>query len=110
MLLIATGGMSLMAQGGGFQQRTPEERLKPVHFKIDSAFKLDADIMKKVDDLFLATYKESDKVREEMIPAHPFARCARGCVEQAGRGCAEQGEPWRSAYADIVLNYVSICF
>ena len=67
MLLIATGGMSLMAQGGGFQQRTPEERLKPVHFKIDSAFKLDADIMKKVDDLFLATYKESDKVREEMM-------------------------------------------
>ena len=41
MLLIATGGMSLMAQGGGFQMPTPEERVKKVNFKIDSAFKID---------------------------------------------------------------------
>ncbi len=65
MLLIATGGLSVMAQGGGFQQRTPEERLKPVHFKIDSAFKLDAAIMAKVDSVFLASYAEADKMREE---------------------------------------------
>lgn len=64
--IMAAGSMTVIAQGGGGgQQRTPEERLKPVHFKIDSAFKLDAETMKKVDDLFLVTYKESDKMREE---------------------------------------------
>ncbi|HLF46998.1 MAG TPA: hypothetical protein VI548_11270 [Chitinophagaceae bacterium] len=67
MLIMSAGSMSVIAQGGGFQQRTPEERLKPVHLKIDSAFKLEADKMTKVDDIFLAAYKESDKMREEMI-------------------------------------------
>lgn len=64
MLLLATGSLSVMAQGGGFQQRTPEERLQQVHFKIDSAFKLDAAIMSKVDSVFLASYAETDKMRE----------------------------------------------
>lgn len=67
MFIMATSSISVIAQGGGFQQRTPEERLKPVHFKIDSAFKLEAENMKKVDDIFLASYKESDKLREEMM-------------------------------------------
>lgn len=68
MFILTTSSMSVMAQGGGGgQQRTPEERLKPVHFKIDSAFKLDAETMKKVDDVFLAAYKESDKMREEFM-------------------------------------------
>lgn len=65
MLLIATGSLSVMAQGGSFQQRTPEERLKPVHYKIDSAFKPDAAKMAKVDSIFLASYAEIDKMREE---------------------------------------------
>jgi periplasmic protein CpxP/Spy len=55
------------AQGGGnFQRRTPEERLKPIHEKLDSAFKLDAAKMKQVDDIFLNSFKESDKKMEEM--------------------------------------------
>ncbi|MGG9964280.1 hypothetical protein [Ferruginibacter sp. SUN106] len=56
------------AQGGGgnFQRRTPEERLKPIHDKLDSAFKLDAAKMKQVDDIFLNSFKESDKKMEEM--------------------------------------------
>ena len=55
------------AQGGGnFQRRTPEERLKTVHEKIDSAFKLDAAKMKQVDEIFLNSFKESDKKMEEM--------------------------------------------
>ena len=66
-LLIATGSMSVIAQGGGFQQRTPEERLKQVRIKLDSAFKLDADTLKKVDEVFMNSYKESDKMREEFM-------------------------------------------
>jgi periplasmic protein CpxP/Spy len=55
------------AQGGGnFQRRTPEERLKPIHEKLDSAFKLDAAKMKQVDEIFLNSFKESDKKMEEM--------------------------------------------
>ncbi|MGF2414261.1 MAG: hypothetical protein ACQUYJ_18150, partial [Ferruginibacter sp.] len=55
------------AQGGGnFQRKTPEERLKPIHEKIDSAFKLDAAKLKQVDDIFLNSFKESDKKMEEM--------------------------------------------
>ena len=55
------------AQGGGnFQRRTPEERLKPIHDKLDSAFKLDAAKMKQVDDIFLNSFKDSDKKMEEM--------------------------------------------
>ncbi len=56
------------AQGGGnFQRRTPEERLKPVHDKIDSAFKLDAAKLKQVDEIFLNAFKESDKKMQELM-------------------------------------------
>jgi periplasmic protein CpxP/Spy len=55
------------AQGGGnFQRRTPEERLKPIHEKLDSAFKLDAAKMKQVDEIFLNSFKEQDKKMEEL--------------------------------------------
>ena len=53
------------AQGGG-QRRTPEERVKIVHEKMDSAFKLEAAKQKQVDDIFLAFYQDSDKKMEEM--------------------------------------------
>jgi len=55
------------AQGGGnFQRKTPEERLKPIHDKLDSAFKLEPAKLKQVDDIFLNSFKESDKKMEEM--------------------------------------------
>ena len=58
---------SVNAQGGGnFQRRTPEERLKTVHEKLDSAFKLDAAKLAQVDELFLNYYKESDKKMDEI--------------------------------------------
>ncbi len=71
ILLAAVAAMfsitALNAQGGGnFQRRTPEERLKPIHEKLDSAFKLDAAKMKQVDEIFLNSFKESDKKMEEM--------------------------------------------
>jgi len=65
LLFITAGSVSLKAQGG-FQQQTPEERVKRVHAKIDSAFKLDATKMADVDAAFLNAYKEQDKLRAEM--------------------------------------------
>ena len=55
------------AQGGGnFQRRTPEERLKPVHDKIDSAFKLEPAKLKQVDEIFLNSFKDQDKKMDEL--------------------------------------------
>ena len=55
------------AQGGGFQMPPPEERVKRVHFKADSAFKLDEAKMKDMDAAYLDYYKAQDKIREEAM-------------------------------------------
>ncbi|MEP7255429.1 MAG: hypothetical protein ABI666_06610 [Ferruginibacter sp.] len=61
---------SVSAQGGGnFQRRTPEERLKMVHDKLDSAFKLEAAKLTQADEVFLSYYKESDKKMDEIRSA-----------------------------------------
>ncbi|OQY96856.1 MAG: hypothetical protein B6D37_00910 [Sphingobacteriales bacterium UTBCD1] len=49
-----------------FQQRTVEERVKMVHAKIDSAFKLGDKKMADVDSIFAGFYRSQDKVRKEM--------------------------------------------
>ena len=71
MLLMVVGSMSVIAQGGGggFQMPTPEERVKRVNFKMDSAFKLDAAKMKEAEGLYLEFYKAQDKLREELMAA-----------------------------------------
>lgn len=50
-----------------FQRRTVEERVKMVHTKIDSAFKLDAQKMADVDSIFSNFYRSQDKLREDMM-------------------------------------------
>lgn len=69
LMVIAVGNISAMAQGGGFQMPTPEERVKRVNFKIDSAFKIETAKMKEVEALYLEFYKAQDKVREELMNA-----------------------------------------
>jgi periplasmic protein CpxP/Spy len=69
VLVIAMVGFTSVNAQGGFQRRTPEERLKIVHDKLDSAFKLDASKMKEVDDIFLNYYKDSDKKMDELRSA-----------------------------------------
>ena len=71
-IVMLTGTASSFAQGGGggFQMQTPEERVQRVHFKMDSAFKLDETKAKQVDALFLDYYKQQDKVREELMAAN----------------------------------------
>lgn len=73
LLIVVAAAISITsvsAQGGGnFQRRTPEERLKIVHDKLDSAFKLEAAKMAQADEIFLAFYKDSDKKMEEIRSA-----------------------------------------
>lgn len=69
-VVMLAGTAPLFAQGGGnggFQMPTPEERVKRVHFKADSAFKLDEAKMKDMDAAYLDYYKAQDKVREEAM-------------------------------------------
>jgi len=69
-VVLFFGAVTANAQGGGnFQRRTPEERLKPIHEKIDSAFKLPADKMAQVDSIFIQSFRESDKKMEELRAA-----------------------------------------
>ena len=66
-VVMLAGTAPSFAQGGGFQMPTPEERVKRVHFKADSAFKLDEAKMKEMDAAYLDYYKAQDKVREEAM-------------------------------------------
>ena len=55
------------AQGGGnFQRKTPEERLKPIHDKLDSAFKLEPAKLKQADEIFLNAIKDQDKKMDDL--------------------------------------------
>jgi hypothetical protein len=64
--LISITTVNAQGGGGNFQRRTPEERLKPVHEKLDSAFKLDATKLAQADSIFLAAFREQDKKMEEL--------------------------------------------
>ena len=68
-LLLATAllvGTTTMYAQGGFQRQTPEERLKPIHEKIDSAFKLTAEKLAKVDSVFLVSFKQQEAKMAEL--------------------------------------------
>ena len=52
---------------GGFQRRTPEERAAAIHHKLDSAFKLEAATLAKIDTAITTLYKAQDKKREELM-------------------------------------------
>lgn len=71
ILLAAVAAMFSIATvsaqgGGGMPRRTVEERVKIVHEKLDSAFKLDAVKMKEADVIFTDYYSAQEKAREEM--------------------------------------------
>jgi hypothetical protein len=72
-VIMLAGTASTFAQGGGgggFQMPTPEERVKRVHTKADSAFKLDETKMKEMEAAYLDYYKAQDKVREDLMAAN----------------------------------------
>lgn len=70
-LLLASFSLSaaVYAQpgGGGFQRQTPEERAARIHQKLDSAFKLDAALMAKVDTALVVLYKKQDARMQEIF-------------------------------------------
>jgi len=68
-VIMLAGTASSFAQGG-FQMPSPEERVKRVHTKADSAFKLDEAKMKEMEAAYLEYYKAQDKVREELMAAN----------------------------------------
>ena len=67
-LVLLAGSVSVMAQGGGnFPRRTVEERVKTIHEKLDSAFKLEPAKLVQADSVFAGYYRATDKLREEMM-------------------------------------------
>jgi len=75
MLVLITGSIAAMAQGGGFQRRTVEERVKDVMDKM-SPLKLDKDKTAMVDSIFTDFYKTQDKAMEEARSSGSFDRDA----------------------------------
>ena len=68
LLTIALiGVLAVQAQpgGGGFQRRTPEEKLKQVKEKLTD-LKLDQDQATKSDSAFIGFFRAQDKAFEEM--------------------------------------------
>lgn len=65
--IAAVLGFASVNAQGGFQRKTVEERVKIVHGKLDSAFKLDATKMKDAESVFTDYYKAMDKAREEAM-------------------------------------------
>jgi protein CpxP len=65
VMLLLAGSIAVMAQGGG-PRRTVEERVKRVHDKIDSAFKLEPAKLTQTDSVFAHYYRAQDKMREDM--------------------------------------------
>lgn len=60
-----------VAQGGGFQRRSPEERTAQIHQKLDSAFKLDAKVFVNLDSALNALHRAQDKKMQELFAGGP---------------------------------------
>lgn len=59
--------ITLNAQPGGMNRMTPEERAARLHQKLDSAFKLPAGDLAKIDTAMTALYKAQDAKRQELM-------------------------------------------
>ena len=70
-LIMLFAFSSAMAQppGGGFQRRTPAERVAVIHQKLDSAFKLDAVRLSLIDTALVVLYKKQDARMQEVREA-----------------------------------------
>lgn len=66
-LVLGLATANAQGGGGGFQQRTVEERVKTIHEKMDSAFKPGDAKLKEIDGIFTAFYTAQDKARQELM-------------------------------------------
>lgn len=64
--IVLLAGIAANAQGN---RRTVEERVKMVHEKMDSAFKLEAAKLTNVDSVYANYFRQTDKARQELMAA-----------------------------------------
>jgi periplasmic protein CpxP/Spy len=53
--------------GGGFQRQTPEQRVEAIHFKLDSAFKIEPSKLKILDSALTVLFKAQDARMQEIF-------------------------------------------
>lgn len=73
IMIMITGTLSALAQGGGFQRPPLEERVKNAMEKM-KPLNLDKEATAKVDTIFTEFYKAQDKAFEEMRSSGSFDR------------------------------------
>ena len=66
LFLFASASFMAVAQQGGGQQRTVEERVKTVMDKLTPGLSLDKDQQAKTDSVYTDYYKSMQKFREQM--------------------------------------------
>jgi hypothetical protein len=66
---LLIGSVQAQPPGGGFQRRTPAERVAVIHQKLDSAFKLDAVRLSLIDTALTVLYKKQDTRMQEVREA-----------------------------------------
>ncbi|MBK8953769.1 MAG: hypothetical protein IPM85_17630 [Chitinophagaceae bacterium] len=59
--------VSAQPGGGGFQRQTPEQRVAAIHAKLDSAFKLPAEDLAKIDTALTVLYTKQDERMKEIF-------------------------------------------
>lgn len=67
--LLCVASAYAQPPGGGFQRRTPAERVAVIHQKLDSAFKLDATKLSLIDTALTVLYKKQDTRMQEVREA-----------------------------------------
>ena len=72
LLALVMGATTFaVAQGGGFQRRSPEERTAAIHAKLDSAFKLEAKTFTNLDSALNTLHRAQDKKMQELFAGGP---------------------------------------
>jgi protein CpxP len=98
MLALVMGATTIASAqgggGGGFQRRTPEERTAAIHFKLDSAFKLEAKTFAILDSALNTLHRNQDKKMQEMMAGGP------GTVDRETMMAERQ--KWDNAKNDII--------
>jgi hypothetical protein len=95
LLALVMGATTFaVAQGGGFQRRSPEERTAAIHAKLDSAFKLEAKTLTNLDSALNTLHRAQDKKMQELFAGGP------GSVDR--ETMRAEREKWDNAKNDII--------
>jgi hypothetical protein len=64
---LALSTLAFAQPGGGFQRRTPEERVAVIHAKLDSAFRLEPARLASLDTALTVLFKQQDEKMRSMF-------------------------------------------